>query len=148
HFLGPPARVAEWQTRLTQNQLPARACGFDSRSGHHDGRHEWRPDRRLASANSRSAIRAITTLSAVSRQQIEEQLQKNSQQLESARADLEVTAKQLASFAEDAEELRVRAIVADDLRAEVEHREADRHRELFQRHHDKVQETIARLEAE
>jgi len=84
----------------------------------------------------------------VSRQQIEEQLQKNSQQLESARADLEVTAKQLASFAEDAEELRVRAIVADDLRAEVEHREADRHRELFQRHHDKVQETIARLEAE
>ena len=26
--------MAEWQTRRTQNPLPARACGFKSRSGH------------------------------------------------------------------------------------------------------------------
>ncbi len=30
----PPARVAEWQTRWTQNPLSERACGFDSRPGH------------------------------------------------------------------------------------------------------------------
>ena len=30
----PPARVAEWQTRRTQNPLSARACGFDSHLGH------------------------------------------------------------------------------------------------------------------
>ena len=29
-FLFIPAGVAEWQTRRTQNPLPARACGFDS----------------------------------------------------------------------------------------------------------------------
>ncbi len=28
------ARVAEWQTRRTQNPLPSQACGFKSRSGH------------------------------------------------------------------------------------------------------------------
>src|SRR5580700_7147568 len=28
--------MAEWQTRRTQNPLPARACGFESRSGHVD----------------------------------------------------------------------------------------------------------------
>ncbi len=31
----PPARVAEWQTRWTQNPLSERVCGFDSRPGHH-----------------------------------------------------------------------------------------------------------------
>jgi hypothetical protein len=28
------ARVAEWQTRRTQNPLPSRACGFKSHPGH------------------------------------------------------------------------------------------------------------------
>src|SRR5271154_6672231 len=28
------ARVAEWQTRWTQNPLSERACGFESRPGH------------------------------------------------------------------------------------------------------------------
>ena len=28
------ARVAEWQTRRTQNPLSERVCGFDSRLGH------------------------------------------------------------------------------------------------------------------
>ena len=31
--------MAEWQTRRTQNPLPARACGFESRSGHVDYPH-------------------------------------------------------------------------------------------------------------
>ncbi len=29
-----PARVAEWHTRMTQNHLSERACGFDSHPGH------------------------------------------------------------------------------------------------------------------
>ena len=34
-YAGPPlARVAEWQTRWTQNPLSERACGFESRPGH------------------------------------------------------------------------------------------------------------------
>ena len=34
------ARVAEWQTRRTQNPLFARTCGFDSHPGHnHKNRH-------------------------------------------------------------------------------------------------------------
>jgi hypothetical protein len=33
-FLVIPAGVAEWQTRRTQNPLPARACGFDSLPRH------------------------------------------------------------------------------------------------------------------
>ena len=37
-----PARVAEWQTRWTQNPLSARTCGFKSRPG-----HQSRPRRRL-----------------------------------------------------------------------------------------------------
>ena len=36
-----PARVAEWQTRWTQNPLSARTCGFKSRPG-----HQHRPRRR------------------------------------------------------------------------------------------------------
>lgn len=29
-----PARVAEWHTRVAQNHLAARPCGFESRPGH------------------------------------------------------------------------------------------------------------------
>ncbi len=32
--IGAPAGVVEWQTRGTQNALPERACGFESRSRH------------------------------------------------------------------------------------------------------------------
>ncbi len=33
-MVSPAARVAEWQTRRTQNPLLERACGFESRPGH------------------------------------------------------------------------------------------------------------------
>lgn len=90
----------------------------------------------------------VTTLDPVFGSSIERRLRKNVRRLEAARADLAVTAEQLLSLADDAEDLRIRALVSDDLRNASDHREADRHRRALQRHHDELREEITRLETE
>lgn len=83
----------------------------------------------------------------MNRAQIERRLRDNVQRLRAARSDLEVTEQQVLSLAEDAEDLRVRALVADDLRVASEHREASRHLEAMTRHRDELADEIARLDA-
>src|SRR5258708_39212580 len=52
-FLPIPAGVAEWQTRRTQNPLPARACGFDSLLRHQQ-------TKRLSELPLAESFRAVT----------------------------------------------------------------------------------------
>ena len=61
--------------------------------------------------------------------------------------DLRVADEQLAHFADDADDARIRSLVAETPVAEREHREANKHAVAMRRHRDEVRDEIARLEA-
>ena len=60
--------------------------------------------------------------------------------------DLRVADEQLAHFADDADDARIRSLVAETPVAEREHREANKHAVAMRRHRDEVRDEIARLE--
>jgi len=83
----------------------------------------------------------------VARALIQRRLRKNARRLQSACAELAVTEEQLLSLTDDAEDLRLRALVSDSPAEAVEHHHADRHRQALARHRDGLLATIAELEA-
>ncbi len=59
-MMGPPlARVAEWQTRRTQNPLSERACGFESHLGHNS--LDLSPTSKAKQSRSRDSSPAAAT---------------------------------------------------------------------------------------
>ncbi len=60
--------------------------------------------------------------------------------------DLRVADEQLAHFVDDADDARIRSLVAETPVAEREHREANKHAVAMRRHRDEVRDEIARLE--
>ena len=60
--------------------------------------------------------------------------------------DLRVADEQLAHFADNADDARIRSLVAETPVAEREHREANKHAVAMRRHRDEVRDEIARLE--
>ena len=77
---------------------------------------------------------------------VERKLRENGDELKRAREDLRIAIEQLEHFAAEAEEARLRAMVSETPLAEQEHREAARHAEKMQLHHDDLKERIASLE--
>ncbi len=71
-----------------------------------------------------------------------------SERLKRARADLAVSEEQLAFFEQEAEDSRLRALVAETPLADVEAREAQRHADAQSRHRDELRRTVAELERE
>ena len=69
------------------------------------------------------------------------------ERLRRLRADLLVAEEQLAHFAADANDARVRSLVSETAISERAHRGADRHARAMARHRDEVVAEIARLEA-
>jgi len=79
---------------------------------------------------------------------IERRLTELGERLRRLRADLLVAEEQLAHFAADANDARVRSLVVSETAiSERAHRGADRHARAMARHRDEVVAEIARLEA-
>ncbi|CAN5420322.1 hypothetical protein BH10ACT1_BH10ACT1_10610 [soil metagenome] len=77
---------------------------------------------------------------------IERRLRDVSDRLKAVARDLAVAEEQLAHFAEDADEARLRALVSETPGAEQVHREAQRHADAMRRHRDELVAEIAQLE--
>lgn len=69
-----------------------------------------------------------------------------SDRLRAVTGDLAVAEEQLAHFADDADEARLRALVAETPGAEQVHREAQRHAEAMRRHRDALASEVHHLE--
>ena len=78
---------------------------------------------------------------------IERRLRELGDRLRRLRADLAVAEEQLAHFAADADDARVRSLVSETAISERAHRGADRHARTMARHRDEVVAEISRLEA-
>jgi hypothetical protein len=83
----------------------------------------------------------------MSRSLIERRLSDVATRLKVLRADLGVADEQLAHFADEADDARLRALVSETPLAEVEHREAQRHADAMRRHRESVAAEIAKLES-
>lgn len=82
----------------------------------------------------------------MSRSLIERRLAEVGEQLRTLRQELAVADEQLAHFADEADEARIRSLVSETPLAEREHREAQRHAEAMGRHRGEVLTSIERLE--
>ncbi|MCC6225681.1 MAG: hypothetical protein IT195_04675 [Microthrixaceae bacterium] len=79
---------------------------------------------------------------------LERRLKMLSRRLGQLRADLALADEQLAHFADESDDARLRALVSETPLAEHEHREAERHSSAMARHRDDLVELIAKLESE
>jgi hypothetical protein len=78
---------------------------------------------------------------------IERRLRGVTRRLQRARDDLSIAEEQLLHFADESDDAHIRALVADDAGAVVDHTDAQRHTDAMARHRRELVETIARLEA-
>ncbi len=79
---------------------------------------------------------------------IERRLVEVGQRLKQLREDLRVADEQLAHFADEADDARLRSLVSETPLAGREHREAARHAEAMRRHRDEAATEIATLEVQ
>jgi hypothetical protein len=82
----------------------------------------------------------------VTRALVERRLSEVGARLKSLRDELRVADEQLAALADDADEARLRALVAETPLADREHREAQRHADTMARHRSEVASAISQLE--
>lgn len=80
------------------------------------------------------------------RASIERRLIETGQRLKTLRDDLRVADEQLAHFADEADDARLRSLVSETPLAEREHRSAARHADAMRRHRDEIVTEIAELE--
>ncbi len=77
---------------------------------------------------------------------VERKLRENGNAIKRAREELRIAVEQLEHLRNDSEEARLRAMVSETPLAEQAYREAARHTDKMQRHHDELSERIAGLE--
>ena len=82
----------------------------------------------------------------MNRSLLERRLAELTEQLKELRRELGVADEQLAHFADEADDARIRALVSETPTAEREHVEAAGHADAMRRHRAAVQDEIARLE--
>ncbi len=83
----------------------------------------------------------------MSRSILERRLAETTERIKQLRADLRVADEQLAHFADEADDARIRSLVSETPLAEKEHREAAKHADAMRRHRTAVLEEILQLEA-
>lgn len=77
---------------------------------------------------------------------VERKLIEVGDRLKKLRDELAIAEEQLLHFADEAEDARIRSMVAETPMADREHRDARKHAEAMRRHRDDVAAEIARLE--
>ncbi len=83
----------------------------------------------------------------MSRSILERRLADTTERIKQLRADLRVADEQLAHFADEADDARIRSLVSETPLAEKEHRDAAKHADAMRRHRTAVLEEIQQLEA-
>ncbi len=83
----------------------------------------------------------------MSRSILERRLADTTERIKQLRADLRVADEQLAHFADEADDARIRSLVSETPLAEKEHRDAAKHADAMRRHRAAVLEEIQQLEA-
>ena len=96
---------------------------------------------------STSARDPVRTLELMGKRSVERRLRKVGGRLRTLRDELGVIDEQLAHLVDDAEDKSVRALVADNPAAAIEHREATGHSEAMADHRRHVLAEIGTLEA-
>jgi hypothetical protein len=84
----------------------------------------------------------------MSRSILQRRLVDVSERLKRIRAELAVTEEQLQFLEEEADDVRLRALVAETPLADVEARDAQRHADALARHRDSLRKTVVELEGE
>jgi hypothetical protein len=84
----------------------------------------------------------------MSRSILQRRLVDVSERLKRIRAELGVTEEQLVFLEEEADDVRLRSLVAETPLADVEARDARRHADALARHRDALRTTVQELEAE
>ena len=82
----------------------------------------------------------------MSRSLLERRLGEVGERLKQVRGELKVAEEQLAHFADEADDARLRALVSETPLAEHEHREARKHAEAMRRHREELVAEITQLE--
>jgi vacuolar-type H+-ATPase subunit D/Vma8 len=77
---------------------------------------------------------------------LQRKLHQTSSRLRELREELRIVDDQLGQLAADADEKALRALVAETPVAAFDHRDAQKHADAMQRHHDKVKASINELE--
>ena len=132
--LQAPARVVEWQTRRTQNPLP-------------QGVRVQVPPRALASAGmSGNAVGHLHWPVMTAPAAIERRLAEVGAELRRLREDLRIADEELAHFAAEADDARLRAVVSDDKAAPRAEREAQKSVDAIQRQRHHLVAEVERLE--
>ncbi len=83
----------------------------------------------------------------MSRSILERRLADTTERIKQLRGDLRVADEQLAHFADEAEDARIRSLVSETPLAEKEHRDAAKHADAMRRHRAALVEEIEQLEA-
>jgi predicted nucleic acid-binding Zn-ribbon protein len=94
-----------------------------------------------------SLARGGVTSTPVSTRRIERRLRQVGERLRVLRDELRIIDEQYAHLADEADDLEIRAMVAETPVAGVEYRDAKRHAEAMARHRAEVLAAIAELEA-
>ena len=84
----------------------------------------------------------------MSRSILQRRLVDVSERLKRIRAELAVTEEQLVFLEEEADDVRLRALVAETPLADVEARDARRHADALARHRDALRKNVRELEVE
>ncbi|MDH3756016.1 MAG: hypothetical protein OEU32_19300 [Acidimicrobiia bacterium] len=82
----------------------------------------------------------------MSRSQVERHLVELGDRLKRMRDDLRVADEQLAHFADEADDARLRSLVSETPLADREHRDAERHADAMRRHRQELADEIEQLE--
>ena len=82
----------------------------------------------------------------MSRNLLERRLAELTDELGARRRELRVAEEQLAQFAEEADDARLRSLVSETPLADREHHDAQRHADAMHRHRAEVLDQISRLE--
>jgi hypothetical protein len=127
--------------KLFAHRLRARGRLAAARAQPRKQRHG--PDRK--SRGEAEAHASYTT--AMARKIVEQRLLEVSSRTKRVREELRVAEEQLAHFAHEAEDARIRSLVSETPLAEQEHREAARHAAAMRRHHDELVAELQRLDA-
>ncbi len=137
------ARVAEWQTRRTQNPLFERTCGFDSHLGHVVAQvsHFGCRTHLLGRCGSRN----LYTLSVASFF-LERRLAQLGNRLRVAREKLLVAQEQCSAMEEETNDQELRSLVAETPDASYEYRQAKAHSDALGRYCEELRGSIQELQ--
>ena len=116
------------------------------RNGRRDGLKIRCPEGRVGSSPT-SGTQVIHTLTPMGQRLLHRRLSSASARMKELRTELRVVEDQMIQLVDDADELSLRALVAETPAAAHEYREARKHADTIQRHHANLVQEISELEA-